>query len=64
MFEQFFAIFPNFKALYLLSAKFRQLKTLSFIKLVSKQALEGFKTDKVLQVIYKNGLKNHVFTTL
>ena len=60
-FVNFSNFLPNFKGLYLLSAKFRELQTFSIINLGSKLALEGFRTHEVLQVLYKNGLKKSCF---
>ena len=62
---EFLLLFKTFyqtlKGLYLLSAKFHELQTLSVIKKESKLALERYRTHEVLQVLYKNDLKKSCF---
>ena len=55
-FVNFSHFLPNFKGLYLLSAKFRDLQSLNSAKIESKRPLETFRTHKVLQVLFKNDL--------
>ena len=52
-----FSIFlPNFKGLYLLSAKYRELQSFNSVKIESNWPLEAFRTHEVLQVLSKNEL--------